>query len=95
MESDGQLIYDDNSDNGFTIFINVKDGEVQSIENGYQMADKTLIEILWLLALLSELSPVFILIFKFLNKKYPATIKAPSNNSTATIESIITVADFF
>ncbi|GEQ06204.1 zinc ribbon domain-containing protein [Staphylococcus gallinarum] len=37
MESDGQLIYDDNSDNGFTIFINVKDGEVQSIENGYQM----------------------------------------------------------
>lgn len=37
MESDDQLIYDDNSDNGFTIFVNVKDGEVQSIENGYQI----------------------------------------------------------
>lgn len=37
MQSKDQLIYDDNTDNGFTIFINVKDGEIQSIENGYQM----------------------------------------------------------
>lgn len=37
MESDNQLIYDDNTDNGFTIFVNIKDGSVQSIENGYQI----------------------------------------------------------
>ncbi|MBW0193743.1 MULTISPECIES: hypothetical protein [Staphylococcus] len=42
VETEEQLVYDDNSDNGFTIFVNKGNGEVQSIENTYQVDEASL-----------------------------------------------------
>ena len=39
------MIYDDNPDNGFTIFINHKDGKIQSVENTFQMDPSSLKQI--------------------------------------------------
>lgn len=42
IETDSQLIYDDNPDNNFTIIINIDGDEIQSIENTYQIDEDTL-----------------------------------------------------
>lgn len=42
VETEEKLVYDDNSDNGFTIFVNKENGEVQSIENTYQVDEDSL-----------------------------------------------------
>lgn len=44
-QTDEQMIYDDNPDNGFTIFINHKDGKIQSVENTFQMDTSSLDQI--------------------------------------------------
>ncbi|SCT12314.1 zinc-ribbon domain-containing protein [Staphylococcus caeli] len=42
VETENQLVYDDNPDNGFTILINIANGEIQSIENRYQVDEDSL-----------------------------------------------------
>lgn len=42
VETETQLVYDDNPNNGFTIFINIENGEIQSIENTYQVDEDSL-----------------------------------------------------
>lgn len=44
-QTDDQMIYDDNPDNGFTIFINHKDDKIQSVENTFQMDPSSLKQI--------------------------------------------------
>jgi predicted SPOUT superfamily RNA methylase MTH1 len=42
VETESQLVYDDNTDNGFTVFVNKENNEVQSIENTYQVDEDSL-----------------------------------------------------
>ena len=42
VETDSQLVYDDNQDNGFTILINVKNDKIESVENTYQISEESL-----------------------------------------------------
>lgn len=42
VETESQLVYDDNPDNGFTVFVNKENNEVQSVENTYQVDEDSL-----------------------------------------------------
>ncbi|OEL08487.1 zinc-ribbon domain-containing protein [Staphylococcus equorum] len=59
VETDSQLVYDDNSDNSFTIFVNIEDDKVQSIENTFQIDDEALNNMESITTTSNDVSPTF------------------------------------
>lgn len=59
VETDSQLVYDDNSDNSFTIFVNIEDGKVQSIENTFQIDEEALNNMESITTTSNDVSPTF------------------------------------